>query len=172
MAFWTRRKFIFVGIAGAIAAGVATVVVRKNAAPAPKGMSLIKEHDHMLRAIASSLLGSALPADAPARAAELARVLTAIGALADNLPPSTRKEIGDLFGLLALKPARAMLGYSGDWVEADAPLISQFLYGLRESTLALKQQSYFALHDLVLGSFYSEPKTWISTGYPGPPKLG
>ncbi len=171
MAFWSRRKFIFVGLVGAFAGTIATVAVRKSAAPAPKGMSLIKEHDHMLRAIASSLLGSALPADAPARAAELARVLTAIGALTDNLPPSTCKEIGDLFGLLALKPARAVLGYSGDWVEADAPQISQFLYGLRESTMALKRQAYFALHDLVLGSFYSEPKTWISTGYPGPPKL-
>jgi hypothetical protein len=172
MAFWTRRKFIFVGIAGAIAAGVATVVVRKNSAPAPKGTSLIKEHDHMLRAIAASLLGSGLSTDASIRAVELARVLAAIAALADNLPPSTRKEIGDLFGLLALKPARAVLGYSGDWVDADAPLISQFLYGLRDSAIALKQQSYFALHDLVLGSFYSEPKAWVGTGYPGPPKLG
>jgi hypothetical protein len=171
MAFWSRRKFIFVGIAGAMAAGVATFVVRKNAAPAPKGIALMQEHDHMLRAIAASLLGPALPVDAPTRSAELGRVLSAIGALADNLPPSTRKEIGDLFGLLALKPARAVLGYSGDWAEVDAPLISQFLLGLRESTIAMKQQAYFALHDLVLGSFYSEPKSWVGTGYPGPPKL-
>jgi hypothetical protein len=172
MAFWSRRKFIFVGIAGAIAAGVATAVVRKNAAPAPRGKTLVIEHESMLRAIASSLLGPALPADAPTRSAELARVITAIGALADNLPPSTRKEIGDLFGLLSLKPARAVLGYSGDWADADALLISQFLSGLRESAIAVKQQAYFALHDLVLGSFYSDPKAWVGTGYPGPPKFG
>ena len=171
MAFWTRRKFIFVGIAGVVAAGAASVVIKKNAEPAPKGIALIKEHNHMLSAIAATLLGSALPADAPKRAAELARVNTAIGALIDNLPPSTRKEVGDLFGLLALKPARAILGYSGDWAEADTPKITQFLYGLRESSIAMKQQVYFALHDLVLGSFYSDPASWMSTGYPGPPKL-
>lgn len=125
----------------------------------------------MLRAVATALLGSALPVAAEPRARELSRVVAAIGALISNLPPSTRKEIADLFGLLGLKPARALLGYSGDWVGADIPAVGAFIGGLRDSSISLKQQAYFALHDLVIGSYYAEPVTWAATGYPGPPKL-
>ena len=107
----------------------------------------------------------------PCRHRELTRLTTATGALIANLPPSTRKEISDLFGLLALKPARALLGYSGDWIGADIAVVTTFLAGLRDSSIGLKQQAYFALHDLLLGSFYAEPSNWVATGYPGPPKL-
>ena len=169
---WSRRRFIFVGVAGAIAASAVVLLPQLRAsAAAPSGTQLANEHDAMLRAVMAALLGTALPVDVKAREAEFARVNKAIGALVDNLPPTTRKEIGDLFGLLALKPARALLGYSGDWLGADPLVVGKFLEGLRDSSIGLKQQAYFALHDLVLGSFYSEPATWIATGYPGPPKL-
>jgi len=138
---------------------------------APAGTTVVAEHADMLRAVAAALLGSALPADAEARGRELSRVVTATGALITNLPPLTRKEIADLFGLLALKPARVLLGYSGDWAGADIPAVATFLGGLRDSSIGLKQQAYFALHDLLIGSFYAEPSTWAATGYPGPPKL-
>ena len=169
---WSRRRFIFVGVAGAIAAGAVVVLPQLRAsAAAPSGAQLASVHDAMLRAVMTALLGSALPNDANAREPEFVRVNKAIGALVDNLPPTTRKEIGDLFGFLALKPARALLGYSGDWPNADPSAVGTFLEGLRDSSIGLKQQTYFALHDLVLGSFYSEPATWAATGYPGPPKL-
>jgi hypothetical protein len=170
--FWTRRKFIFVGVVGAVAAGVVAVAPKlAGDGKAVKGGILIAEHSNILRVVAMALLGSALSPDAPARAAEIARTNTAIAALIDNFPAHTRKEVSDLFTLLSLKPARALLGYSGDWQDADVPKVAQFLYDLRDSSIGMKQQAYFALHDLVLGSFYSEPQTWKATGYPGPPRL-
>ena len=169
---WSRRRFIFVGVAGAIAAGAALVLPRLGkSGVVPKGSTLVKQHSDMLRVVAAAVLGPALPVDAANREAELARVITAAGALIDNFPPSTRREVGDLFGLLALKPARMILGFSGNWEMSDAAAVAQSVLALRDSSIGLKQQAYFALHDMVLGSFYSEPKTWISTGYPGPPKL-
>ena len=169
---WSRRRFIFVGVAGAIAAGAALVLPRLGKSGAvPKGSTLVQEHSDMLRVVAAAVLGPALPVDAANREAELARVITAAGALIDNFPPSIRREVGDLFGLLALKPARMILGFSGNWEMSDSAAVAQSLLALRDSSIGLKQQAYFALHDMVLGSFYSEPKTWISTGYPGPPKL-
>ena len=169
---WSRRRFIFVGVAGSIAAGAALVLARMKAANvAPKGSVLAQQHDNMLRVVAAAVLGSALPTDVPSRGAELSRVVAAVGALIDNFPASTRREVGDLFGLLALTPARMMLGFSDNWDAADAPAVAQSLLALRDSSIGLKQQAYFALHDMVLGSFYAEPKTWLSTGYPGPPKL-
>ncbi len=169
---WSRRRVIFVGVAGAVAAGAALVLPRLGSSgAAPSGVALASEHADMLRAVAQALLGSALPTEADPRNHELTRVTTATGALIANLPPSTRKEIADLFGLLALKPVRALLGYSGDWAGADIPAVTIFLAALRDSSIGLKQQAYFALHDLLLGSFYAEPSTWGATGYPGPPKL-
>ncbi len=169
---WSRRRVIFVGVVGAVAAGAAVMLPRlAGSGGAPAGTTVVAEHADMLRAVAAALLGSALPADAEARGRELSRVVTATGALITNLPPLTRKEIADLFGLLALKPARVLLGYSGDWAGADIPAVATFLGGLRDSSIGLKQQAYFALHDLLIGSFYAEPSTWAATGYPGPPKL-
>lgn len=169
---WSRRRFIFVGVAGAIAAGAALVLPRFGKSdPAPKGSAIAQQHADMLRVVAAAVLGPALPADVTSREAELSRVVSAAGALIDNFPASTRREIGDLFALLALKPARMMLGFSGNWDASEAPAVAESLLALRDSSIGLKQQAYFALHDMVLGSFYAEPKTWASTGYPGPPKL-
>lgn len=169
---WSRRRFIFVGVAGAIAAGAALVLPRLGKSDvAPKGSVLAQEHANMLRVVAAAVLGPALPVDTANREAEVTRVITAAGALIDNFPASTRREVGDLFGLLALKPARLILGFSGNWEMSDAPAVAQSLLALRDSSIGLKQQVYFALHDMVLGSFYAEPITWIATGYPGPPKL-
>ena len=169
---WSRRRVIFVGIGGAVAAGAAVLLPRLGGSGvAPEGTAIVSEHADMLRAVAAALLGSALPTETDARARELSRVVAATGALITNLPPLTRKEINDLFGLLAVKPARVLLGYSGDWAGADIAAVATFLIGLRDSSIGLKQQAYFALHDLLIGSFYAEPSTWAATGYPGPPKL-
>jgi hypothetical protein len=157
---------------GALAAGTIAVAPRlKSDGRIVKGAALLAEHSNMMRVVTLALLGSALSADAPARAAEIVRTNTAIAALIDNLPAGTRGELADLLMLLSLKPARALLGYSGDWSEGDTAKVAQFLYDLRDSTIGMKQQAYFALHDLVYGSFYSDPQTWKTTGYPGPPKL-
>lgn len=169
---WSRRKFIFVGVIGALAAGAAVVLPRiGKPGVAPQGGALVLAHGDMLRGVAVAVLGPALSADEASRDAELSRVINAAGALIDNLPPSTRSEVGDLFGLLALKPARMLLGFSGDWDVSNASAVARTLLALRDSSIGLKQQVYFALHDMVLGSFYAEPKTWLATGYPGPPKL-
>ena len=168
----SRRRFIFTGVAGVIAAGAALLLPRLQASTvAPKGSVLAEQHGNILRVVAAAVLGSALPTDVASREAKLSRVVTAVGALIDNFPASTRREIGDLFGLLALKPARMMLGFSGNWEASDVPAVAQSLLALRDSAIGLKQQAYFALHDMVLGSFYAGPTTWPSTGYPGPPKL-
>lgn len=169
---WTRRRVIFVGVTGALAAGAAVVLPRlRTSGAAPAGAGLVVNHSDMLRAVALALLGPALAAAGPPRDAQIDSVLKACAALIDNLPASTRREIGDLFGLLAIKPARALLGYGGDWPGADDKAVNVFLAGLRESSIGLKQQAYFALHDMVLGSFYADSATWGATGYPGPPKL-
>lgn len=169
---WSRRRFIFVGAAGALAASAVWIAPRvMKSRVAERGNVLVNDHGNMLRVIAMAVLGTALPVGGAEKQAAIARVLAATGALLDNFPASTRREVADLFSLLALKPARALLGYSGEWRDDEVTAVASFMEGLRDSSIALKQQAYFALHDMMLGSYYAEPMTWGPTGYPGPPKL-
>ena len=71
-AMWTRRRVIFVGVAGVLAAGAAVVLLRlKSAGPAPAGVELVANHTDMLRAVALALLGPALPTAGSERDAQV-----------------------------------------------------------------------------------------------------
>jgi hypothetical protein len=40
--------------------------------------------------------------------------------------------------------------------------------GMRRSTLAIRQQVYLALRELMMASYFAGPATWRQLGYPGP----
>ncbi len=165
---WTRRRVILAGVVVTTAAGGFTLLSKHRRAAPPAAKVLLDEHQAMFDAFAVALLGPALPSGA-GRAAELSRVRAAAVALIDNLPVGTRRELADLFFLLSLAPARRLLGYAGGWAESDRPALTAFLQHLRTSTWSLKPPIYFALHDIVYGSFYAAAHTWAAAGYPGPP---
>lgn len=168
---WTRRRLIFTGVGGMAAlAGLGALGLRqaRKGSP-PSGALLLSGHAVLFDAVAGALLGPALPAEPAQRSSELSRVRSEAAKLIDNLPAGTRREFADLLTLLDLAPARALLGLSGGWEGSHAAAITAWLQALRTSSLAVKTQVYFALHDLVYGGFYAEPATWAASGYPGPP---
>ena len=57
--------------------------------------------------------------------------------------------------------ARAVLG-------ALLPQATAALQGMRESSLALRQQAFHALRDISNGSYFADSSTWRAIGYPGP----
>jgi hypothetical protein len=59
---------------------------------------------------------------------------------------------------------------SHDWAQATADEVAAFLQDWRTHRLGLLRTAYGALHDLVLGSWYSDPANWAAIGYPGPIK--
>ena len=122
---------------------------------------------HVLGAVAPVLLAGALPTAAPARTQALAasqeRTLAAIAAL----PPSMRRELGQLFTLLD-SPAGLWLAGLDHWERADPQVVGNALQSWRVHRFALLQTAYHALHDLVLGPWYADPSTWEAIGYPGP----
>lgn len=168
---WTRRRLVFTGAGGALAlAGLGAFGLRQALkGPPPSGALLLSGHAGLFDAVAGVMLGPALPAEPALRSNELTRVRTEAAKLLDNLPPGTRREFASLLTLLDLAPARALLGLTGGWEAGNAAAIAAWLQALRTSSLGVKAQIYFALHDLVYGSFYAEPATWAVSGYPGPP---
>jgi hypothetical protein len=63
-----------------------------------------------------------------------------------------------------------LTGIPHGWPEARDAEVSAWLQDWRTHRLGLLRTAYQALHDLVLGSWYSDPANWAAIGYPGPLK--
>ncbi|MEF8718345.1 MAG: hypothetical protein V5B44_11695 [Candidatus Accumulibacter necessarius] len=161
----SRRQFIQTGLAGSLVLSFAGWL---NAAGARRLSAAERE---MLAALCSALLDGALPKDAEQRRQLVALTVDGIATAVDGLSLATQKELGELFGLLVLAPARLLLaGVGKPWREASVAEVSEFLQDWRSSRLGLLQSAYGALHDLTFGAWYARADTWEAIGYPGPPR--
>ena len=89
-----------------------------------------------------------------------------------NLPPHVQAELSQLLGLLCTAPGRfGLAGLVPAWADASEAQLQAALEGMRQSGLALRQQAYLGLHEIVGGAYFSDESTWASVGYPGPPIL-
>jgi len=167
----SRRSFLKVGGLAALALAAGGAIYRATHGPAQRRFVLDGEARAALGAIVPAILCGALPSDAARRAAAVDAAIDRVNRAILGLPLSTQKEVQDLFGLLALAPARRLLaGIAGGWDSAGVEQVSAFLQDWRLHRFALLRTAYLALHDLVLGAWYAEPSSWEAIGYPGPMK--
>lgn len=164
----SRRSFLKVGLAGAAALAAAGGTWRLlHPATPTQPYALDGEAKAALVAIIPALLAGMLPPGPQALDGAVAGVQHAIA----GLPLHAQKEIADLFGLLALSPARRLLaGVSEPWATAKREDVAAFLQAWRTHRLAMLQTAYHALHDLVFGGWYGNAANWAAIGYPGPIK--
>jgi hypothetical protein len=166
----SRRTFLKAGGLAALALAAGGALYRAKHTGTPHRFALDGEARAALHAIAPAILAGALP-QGEGREAALASTIEGVHAAILGLPPATQKEVQDLFGLLALAPARRLLtGVSGGWQGARSEDVSAFLQDWRQHRIGLLRSAYHALHDLVLGAWYAQPASWAATGYPGPMK--
>jgi hypothetical protein len=167
----TRRTFLKAGLLAAAVLAAGGGWYRHTHPASPRGFVLDGEARAALDAIAAAILSGALP-DAPAdRARAIAATTARVHQTIVGLPLSAQQEVQDLFGLLALGPVRRLLtGIPDGWAKAKEADVAAFLQGWRVHRLSLLRTAYAALHDLVLGAWYSEPAHWDAIGYPGPLK--
>jgi hypothetical protein len=176
----SRRRFLAVSGFSALllAAGGAFAWRRDGMAIAP--LSADADARGIVHAIAPSMLGNLLadPGSGPAAGASrdgnaLDEVVRDALAGMDGLPPHARIELGRLFALLAFAPARLFAaGLASSWDTASRADIDAVLDTWRDSRLELRRAAYDALHSLILGAWYGNPRAWARIGYPGPPALG
>ena len=165
-----RRSFLKLGVlgAGVLAAGGAAYRLVRGSAP-PGRFVLDGEARAALAAIVPAMLGSALTRDSTARAVALDGAIAGVDTAICGLPLAAQQEVQDLFGLLALAPARRFVaGVHGGWLDADPAQVAAFLQAWRTHRLATLQTAYLALHDLILGAWYADAAHWAAIGYPGP----
>jgi hypothetical protein len=165
----SRRTFLKASAFGALVLAAGGGIYRVMHPAAQHPFVLDGAARTALDAIVPAILAGAIPGDAGARALAVAATTGRVHQTILGLPPATQKEVQDLFGLLALAPARRLLaGVRHDWADASVEEVHAFLQDWRVHRLGLLRTAYQALHDLVLGSWYSDPDHWAAIGYPGP----
>lgn len=166
----SRRRFLALGIGSAVvlaAAGGVALGVK----PAWSNGKLQTDGRAIFGAVLPAVLGEILPSGA-AREVAVSSALSRIDALIGNLPPHTQTELAQLLSLLATGAGRrALAGLSTAWSQASAAEVQAAMQGMRLSSLSLKRQAYFALHDLSTGAYFSDASTWAAMGYPGPMQI-
>lgn len=162
---FSRRRFIATGLAGSALLGLAGWLNAAGVRP------LSESEREMLGAVVNALLDGVLPGVGEERRRLVARTVDGIAVAVAGLSGATQKEIGELFGLLALAPGRWVIaGVGRSWRDADVVEVSGFLQAWRTSRLGLLQSAYAALHDLTFGAWYARPESWEAIAYPGPPR--
>jgi hypothetical protein len=172
----TRRTFLFAGIAGATALAAAGWLRSRQDTPVIVGTQATAPLDPdafaIVAAVTPVFLDGALPGDATAAAAAVRETVANVGLAIAGLPPAAQKELGQLFALLGLAPARiALARVSSPWPQASRDEIAAFLESWRTSRFLLLHSAYAALHQLVFAAWYGDPASWPAIGYPGPPRL-
>ena len=120
-------------------------------------------------AVGRAVLEGSLPPESVRQQIAIAGLLERIDGLVAALPPHAQDELAQLLSLLHSGAGRrAIAGLATDWAQASTSDVQQALQSMRLSSLALRQQAYQALHDIVGGAYYSDPSTWVQLGYPGP----
>lgn len=164
----SRRSFLKIGVAGACTLAAGGALYRLAYPARPQRFALDGTALAVLNAIIPVMLGPLLPTAPAERQRVLAQAAERTRAAVLSLPLATQKEVQDLFGLLALGPARRLLaGVAGGWGQADPEQVAAFLNSWRTHSLQTLQVAYHALHDLILGAWYADPSSWDAIGYPG-----
>lgn len=160
----SRRSFLKAGMLGALVLAGGGGVYRLTRPAAAQGFVLDGEARAVLVAVVPAILEVMLPSRA-----HIDATVEGVNTAILGLPLALQKEVQDLFGLLALAPARRWLaGVPRDWKEAGADEIKAWLQNWRTHRIRLLRDAYQALRDLVLGSWYGNPSNWAAIGYPGP----
>jgi len=170
----SRRTLLKIGVAGGaallLARGLYTAA--SAASDTPTAQRLDADARAILAAVTPVMLAGALPAGADGATA-LREALAGIEQAIGGLPPAARKELEELFSLLAFAPTRCLVaGVWKPWPEATRESVAAFLASWRESRFSLLRAAYGALHQIILGAWYGMPRAWGPIGYPGPPSLG
>ncbi|MEP6942927.1 MAG: hypothetical protein ABI981_08325 [Betaproteobacteria bacterium] len=169
----TRRTLLKAGVAGgAVLLAARWLTTDPTRTPSPGALD--EPARGIVASIVPAMLSGALPAHAtqPDRAQLVDAVVDNVDRAVAALPPAARKELEQLFALLAFVPSRCLLaGIWSPWNDASTESITAFLAAWRDSRFGLQRSAYGALHQLIMAAWYGSPQAWPAIGYPGPPVL-
>ncbi len=170
----TRRGFLQLGLMGTATLALGSTVATLTGCATPlernSTFKFLKPDDRALfAAIIPQVLSKSFPGDLTDKSA-MRRVLLALDDVIYTLQYNNRHQMRMMFDALALAPIRVIAGASwADWEDMSPKQVNDFLNGWRDSSIQLKRMGYVSLTKLINISWYSQPESFASTGYPGPP---
>lgn len=167
-----RRRFLQLSTGAAatlalLGASAQLAACGRGAAAAAPGYGFLTAADLVLfGALLAPVNGPALPVDAELRAEALRRIdLACVG-----LEAPARAEARKLLELLHWAPFRRLAcGVNTEWGAASAVEMTGFLARWRNSRVGLLNAGHRALTKLAALGWWSQPASWPSARYPGPP---
>jgi hypothetical protein len=169
----TRRGFMQLGTASAAALAVGgslAALTGCSKAPAASGYKVLREGDvRFFRAIAPVVLDQSYPGTLAEQAPE--RLLHSLDRLIGTLQDYAQSQLLMLLDVMQVAPLRAAMGAPwADWEQVSHADIDAFMQSWKSSSIQLKRMGYGSLCKLLTMCWYSQPETFATTGYPGPPK--
>jgi hypothetical protein len=172
-----RRTFLKAGVAGSalLLLGRWLPPARAAASSSEKESTfayLTAADAAMLVRVVPIMLDGALPKERGQFNAAVGDTLRGIDVTIGHQALSVRGEIRDLFGVLTKTITRALIaGIWTSWDKATDQDIRDFLASWRNSRLDTLRTGYIGLNNLIVGSWYGNPKSWARIGYDGPPTI-
>lgn len=124
--------------------------------------------DLVLSALLPALLYAALPQDTT-MTEQVNRTKAAVSDFMPFLTQSQRLELQQLFNLLAHQLTQlALTGHITALPELSIALRWQLLTNWRDSYLAVLQQAYHGLRELLFAAYYGQPEHWQALSYSAP----
>ncbi len=170
----TRRGFLQLGLMGtatlAFGSAVATLTGCTTQLEQGGEYKFLQPNDReFFAALIPAVLNKSFPGELSHDAA-MKRTLLALDDLIYTLQYHNRIQMRQLFDALSMAPIRLAAGASwANWKDMNPKQIDDFLVGWRDSSLQMKRMGYVSLSKLIGISWYSQPESFVTTGYPGPP---
>jgi len=170
----TRRGFLQLGLMGtatlALGSAVATLTGCSSALEHNSEYKFLQSEDReFFAALIPVVLHKSFPGELSDDAA-MKRTLLALDDLIYTLQYHNRIQMRQLFDALSMAPVRIIAGASwASWKDMRPKQVGEFLISWRDSIIQPKRNGYVALSKLIGISWYSQPESFASTGYPGPP---
>jgi hypothetical protein len=172
-----RRTFLKVGVVGSALLFLGRWLPEAHAAdqaadPTVAFANLTAADTSALTRIIPVMLSGALPQNQEERNAAIGEIVRGVDITIGYQSPSVRDEISALFRLLTKGVMRALVaGVWTTWDKASDQEVREFLASWRNSRLSILRSAYIGLNNLIVGSWYGNPKSWARIGYAGAPNI-
>ena len=170
----SRRGFLQLGLMGTATLALGGTIATLTGCSAPMESNseykFLKPGDReFFAALIPVVVNKSFPGDLTHDAA-MKRTLLALDDLIYTLQYHNRSQMRQLFDALSFAPIRIAAGASwASWKDMSATEVNDFLISWRDSIIPQKRMGYVSLSKLIGISWYSQPESFVSTGYPGPP---
>jgi hypothetical protein len=163
-----RRSLMKVGLAGGVLLALAGASWPWCSRPAATG-KLHRDRAHALHGTGAGCAGRLAARRGAARRQAMAEAFVPrVEEAINGMPPAMQAEVDELLTIAGSSVGRvALVGLGSPWATASAEQIQSALRGMRDSSLALRQQAYHALRDLTNGGYFADESAWAVMGYAG-----